>query len=173
MTTIAYRAGQMSCDSAWTHGETIDVLANKIFRLSGGALLGQAGQNDPRPIIALFDRVKSPNQLPSYEAICAVRASSVSLLVLPKGRIYKVATTLVSQENWTEDFETHNGDGIGIWELFNFAACGSGTDLALAAMSAGASARDAVTIACKYDIHSRPPVHTVQLTKSPGGSLPR
>jgi hypothetical protein len=163
MTTIAYRGGIMACDSCWTLSETVDVLANKIYRLSSGGLMGQAGQNDGRPLLALFDRVKSLAQLPSYEAIAALRVSSICLVVLPKGRLYKIATTLVSPENWTEDFETNNPDGIGIWELTGFGACGSGTDAALGAMSAGASARDAVAIACKYDVNSRPPVHVVKL----------
>jgi hypothetical protein len=154
----------MACDSCWTNGSgTVDVLANKIFRLSSGGILGQAGQNDGRPIVEMFDKVKTPGQLPSYDALCKLRVSSICLLVLPKGRFYKIATTLVAQENWDQGFEANFGDGVGIWELTGFGACGSGTDLALAAMSAGASARDACLIACRYDINSRPPVHVVPL----------
>jgi hypothetical protein len=172
LTTIAYRDGIMACDAAWTYGETVTVLATKIYRLSSGAIMGQSGQNDGRPLIELFDKVKSAGQLPSYDAICALRVSATCLLVLPKGRIWKIATTLVHPDHWNEDFEENNPDGFGIWEEFGFAACGSGTDTALGAMASGKTAKEAVIAACKFDINSRPPVYTVHL-KSPGGSLPR
>jgi ATP-dependent protease HslVU (ClpYQ) peptidase subunit len=44
-----------------------------------------------------------------------------------------------------------------------YAACGSGMDYALAAMDAGATARQAVEIACKRNINCRPPVHVRKL----------
>ena len=47
--------------------------------------------------------------------------------------------------------------------LEKFAAIGSGTKLALAAMDMGASAAKAVEIACKYDLYSRPPIVTERL----------
>jgi hypothetical protein len=161
MTTIAFDGKTMACDSCWTYGGTVDTLTTKIIRLSSGGLLGMAGQNDGRPILSLVDKVKTPSQLPSYEAIMGIRADVLALLVLPKGRVYKIATTITSPENWNEDM----GD-FGLWEITGpFAAVGSGGDAALVAMECGKLARDAVRVACKYDPNSRPPIHIVPLAK--------
>lgn len=159
MTTIAFDGKTLACDSCWTLGGTVDTLSTKIVRLSSGSLFGTAGQNDSRAVNALLDKVKTPGQLPSYEALMAIRADVLGLLVLPKGRVYKVATTIISPENWNEDM----GD-FGLWEISGpFTAIGSGGDLALVAMECGKSARDAVRIACKYDPQSRGPVHQMAL----------
>ena len=96
MTTIAYKDGLMACDSCWTYGGTVDTLTTKITRLASGALFGTAGQNDARSLVSLIDKVKTPNQLPSYEALLSLRADVLGLLVLPKGRVYKIATTIIS-----------------------------------------------------------------------------
>jgi ATP-dependent protease HslVU (ClpYQ) peptidase subunit len=159
MTTIAYRDGVMACDSCWTYGGTVDTLTTKISRLSSGALFGTAGQNDGRSLVAMLDKVKTPAQLPSYESLMALRADILGLLVLPKGRVYKIATTMTSPENWDSEMEDY-----GLWEISGpFAAVGSGGDMALVAMDCGKSARDAVRIACKYDPNSRAPVHMASL----------
>lgn len=159
MTTVAYKDGQMACDSCWTYGGTVDTLTTKISRLSSGALFGTAGQNDGRSLIAMLDKVRTPAQLPSYELLMSLRADVLGLLVLPKGRVYKIATTIISPENWDEGM-----DDYGLWEINGpFAAVGSGGDMALVAMDCGKSARDAVRVACKYDPASRPPVHLVAL----------
>ena len=161
MTTIAWDGKILSCESCWTYGGTVDTLTTKIARLSSGGLIGLAGQNDSRPLIALVDKVKTPGQLPSYEAIMSIRADILALLVLPKGRVYKIATTIVSPEQWNEDI----GD-CGLWEITGpFAAVGSGGDAALVAMECGKKAQDAVRIACKYDPNSRPPIHSMPLQK--------
>jgi hypothetical protein len=161
MTTIAFDSKAMACDSCWTYGGTVDTLTTKIIRLSSGALFGTAGQNDARSVNALVDKAKTPGQLPSYEAIMAIRADVLGLLVLPKGRVYKVATTIISPENWEEGM----GE-FGLWEVTGpFAAVGSGADMALVAMECGKAAKDAVRIACKYDPNSRGPVHMMPLAK--------
>lgn len=150
----------MASDSCWSCGGTVDTLANKMERLSGGALVGTAGQGDCRPLVALLDKVRTPAGLPSYEAISAVRSECLALVVLPKGRIFKIATTIVSPGSWDDS------TGIGMWEIAGtFTAIGSGSDLALVAMECGKSARDAVRIACKYDTASRPPVHVMELNR--------
>lgn len=163
MTTVAYRAGTMACDSCWTYGGTVDVLATKIVRLSSGALLGLSGQNDSRQMVGMLDRAKTPGQLPSYEAMTAVRADILALLVLPSGRTFKVGTSIVSPENWDAEFDS---DDIGLWELNGpFSAIGSGGDMALVAMAAGKSARDAVALAARFDLNSRLPLHSMTLAR--------
>lgn len=162
MTTIAFDGKSMACDSCWTYGGTVDTLTTKIMRLSSGGLLGLAGQNDGRSVVSILDKAKTPSSLPSYEAIMAIRADVLGLLVLPRGRVYKIATTITSPENWNEGM-----DDFGIWEITGpFAAVGSGGDMALVAMECGKNSRDAVRIACKYDPNSRPPIHTMPLVRA-------
>lgn len=159
MTTIAYKDGIMACDSCWTYSDTQVVSASKITRLSSGALLGQAGDNDARELESLLDKVKTARQLPLRSALAQVAVSFAGLLVLPNGQTFMVSC----REN-PKDFD----DEVGIWECNRgFAACGSGSDLAIGAMEAGKSAPESVRIACKFDINSRLPVHTVPLKAAP------
>jgi ATP-dependent protease HslVU (ClpYQ) peptidase subunit len=164
VTTVVWSGKEqvMACDSCWALAGLIDTLAIKISRLKGGALLGQAGANDARPIMALLNDVRTPGQMPSLEALLAARVDFAGLLVLPKGQVYKVMTTFISEANW--DKEASEGD-LGIWEIKRpFAAVGSGSELAMGALAAGASARRAVRVACEFDINSRPPIHVVPLS---------
>jgi hypothetical protein len=111
---------------------------------------------------ALVDKAKTPAQLPCYETLMSIRADVLGLLVLPKGRVYKVATTIISPENWEEGM----GE-FGLWEITGpFSAVGSGSDMALVAMECGKAAKEAVRIACKYDPNSRGPIHVMSLEKS-------
>jgi ATP-dependent protease HslVU (ClpYQ) peptidase subunit len=165
MTTIAWRAsGFMACDSCWTYGTTQVVSATKIKRLSSGALLGQAGDNDARNIEALLDKVKDPRKLPTRIQLAETKESCMALLALPRGGVWIVSAGPMTDAGYpaVED------DDYGVWPattMGGYAAVGSGADYALSAMDAGASARDAVAIACRRDIHSRPPLHVIRLQK--------
>lgn len=160
MTTIAYRAGIMACDSCWSYDDAVDTQQTKIKILASGALLGGAGDNDARELEYLLDRIRTANNLPTKAQLLELRVDYLGLLVLPKGRVFKVSTTHVSEGNWNSDFK----DDIGVWEISGpFAAVGTGTRWAMGAMEAGKSAADAVRIACKYDLNSRPPVHQYSL----------
>lgn len=164
MTTIAYKAGVMACDSCWSYSGRVDTLQRKIVRLKSGALLGQSGANDARDVLALLQNVKTAAQLPSLEALLSVRADFMGLLVVPSGRIFKIATTFISPDNWDS---TMDGEDLGAWEInAPFAAVGSGGDLALVAMDCGKSAVQAVEKACKYDMNTRGPVHTFDLKQA-------
>lgn len=159
MTTVAFKSGIMACDSCWSHAGCVDTLSNKMVRLKSGAILGQAGNNDARPIIALLETVKNSRALPTYEVLAALRLDFLGLLVLPNRRIFKIATILTSPDHWDEDTED-----IGLWEIDDhLTAIGSGAALAIGAMVAGADARKAVRIACQRDMQSRGPVHTLTL----------
>jgi hypothetical protein len=170
MTTIAYKAGHMSCDSCWTYGHVQTVSQVKITRLSSGALLGQAGDNDARAIEEILDRVKKPSMLPSREALQNTKVDFYGLLVLPGERIFHIATARTDDQGWVKEDE----DDAGVWEgNRNIAAAGSGSLLALGAMDAGVSAAVAVRIACRWDINSRLPVHTLSLITPPKKILTR
>lgn len=162
MTTVAYKDGVMSSDSCWSCNKAVDSLMTKIKRLSSGALLGQAGDNDARAIEKMLDKVKTPAGLPMRDDILRIRLDYMGLLVLPRGRIFKVSLTHISEANWSDDFD----EDVGIWEISSpFAAIGTGKEFAMGAMAAGKSAQETVRIACRYDINSRPPVHTMSLAK--------
>lgn len=153
MTIVAYKAGVMACDSCWATREVIDNLACKIYRLKSGALIGQAGDNDARDVVERFTNVKDPRSFPGRKELHDFRIDFLGLLVLPKGRIFKIATTHQLLE--------HCDDDIGVWEIsLPFAVVGSGSEVALGAMAAGKSARDAAAIASRYVTSCRPPIHT-------------
>jgi hypothetical protein len=152
----------MACDSCWSENEAWDTAQTKVKRLSSGALLGSAGDNDSRQIEKLLDKVKTPAGLPDKAAFLAIRCSYAGILVLPRGKIFKVSATHVSEAHWDKDMD----DDIGIWEInAPFAATGSGKEFALGAMAAGKSALDAVKIACRFDLNSRAPTYHYPLKK--------
>ena len=156
MTTIAYKNGIMACDSCWTGDEMHEVSQTKIVRLSSGALLGGSGDNDSREIHNLLDKVRSARQLPTRTQLAALRASFSGLLVLPNGSIFKISADFGEKESESD---------YGIWAVGRrgMAAAGTGGHLAIGAMAAGKSAREAVAIACAWDINSRMPIHVVAL----------
>lgn len=135
--------------------------AQKIHRTSAGALVGQAGDNDARAILALLDKVKRESDLPTRAALCATGIDFEGLLVLPNGSVFCVASGRVDAQGFAVD----DAD-VGVWPaatIGGYAAVGSGSEAALAAMDAGASAARAVEIACRRNVYCRPPVHSVRL----------
>lgn len=154
MTTIAYKEGFMACDSCWSDGHDVVTLANKIVRLKSGALLGGAGESDDRKFVELLDKIKTPTTFPTHDVLNAIRQEYSGLWVLPSGRIFIIETSAA----------VAGDQGAGIYELNGpYGATGSGRPFAMAAMAAGKSARDAVRIACKFDLNSRPPVYVMAL----------
>lgn len=164
MTTIAYRDGVMASDSCWSYNDSVSTLQTKMVRCSSGGILGSAGGMDSRTLEVLLDKVKTPAQMPSYEALGAIRQDYLGLLVLPKGRIFKICCTGVDPSNWdgTNDAE------YGMWEISKaFMAIGSGAAIALGHMTGtNRTAYQAVHAACAWDIYSKPPVHTASLIRT-------
>ena len=169
MTTVAFKDGIMASDSSWSDEDDnglLSTLQSKITRLSSGALLGSGGLNDNRDMLSLLDKVKTPAGLPSCEALSKIRMGYSGLLVFPKGsRIFKIVTTDIHETQWDGK---EGSAAFGAWEIsFPFAAIGSGAFGALCAMAAGKGAKDAVAIACRYDMASKLPVHAVPLQAPP------
>lgn len=162
MTTIAFRGGLMACDSRWTMSEMQVVSALKIQRLSSGALLGQAGDNDARAVAKLFDKVRGEKQLPSRKKLAATLVSFHGLLALPNRRVFYISIAPVDEAGWPL-----NGEDIGCWpaDSFGYCAVGSGSHLAMGAMAHGASAEQAVAIACRHDPNSALPVHVMSVAE--------
>lgn len=132
---------------------------NKIVRLSAGGLLGQAGDNDSRSVVALFDHIKNEKNLPTKQELAATQTDFAGILVLPNGKVFLIDITRVSDEH-----DYYSGQ---LWPAGRrgIAAVGSGGHIALGAMAAGKTAREAVAIACDFDINSRLPVHEVELKR--------
>ena len=142
----------MACDSCWNHNRIQTSSLTKIQRLSSGALYGGAGDGDDRTLVALLDKARTYERLPPREDLADIAGDFDSLLVFPNGTMVML---------------TKNSEDTQVW-LANrgVAAIGSGRDLAIGAMAAGKSAREAVAIACAWDMNSRLPVHTLELRKA-------
>jgi ATP-dependent protease HslVU (ClpYQ) peptidase subunit len=148
VTTIAYKDGVLACDSAWSEDSRIIGLINKIRRFDTGVLYGGAGAADDRALLNLLHKVTHPNDLPPYDTIWEIQNSVTAIVVFPDGRVFEVST---------------GDDDCGVCPLDSPAAVGSGKWIAIGAMEAGASAVEAVEIACKRDCHSKGPVHSLAL----------
>jgi ATP-dependent protease HslVU (ClpYQ) peptidase subunit len=156
MTTCAYKDGVLATDSCWTWGDTQTTSLIKVRRLSSGALLGGAGDNDDRAVVALLDKIKTFERLPSKAELAATRTRFAGLLVLPRGKV-----VMIDIEPMDEGYNHYDAQ---VWEANRgFAAIGSGSHYALGAMAAGKGAKEAVAIACRLDINSKPPVHSMAL----------
>lgn len=156
MTTIAYRDGTMASDSCWADEGLQTTSLSKIDRLSSGALFGAAGDGDIRALLALIDKVKSPDKLPTKAELAATRCEVKGILVFKAGQVW-----MIGIEKSGEHFDAM------VWPANrSIAGVGSGGELAVGAMAAGKSAAEAVRIACRFDINSRPPVHSVKLAQS-------
>lgn len=174
MTVIAYRSGLMACDSCWTYGDTQTVSHIKIKRLKSGALLGSAGDNDSRALEVLLDNIKTPEKLPTRVQLAETKCDFMGILALPRGGVFIISTGKVDEQG----FPVEDEEDFGVWPattMGGYAAVGSGSEAALAAMDAGATAEQAVNIACKRNIHCRPPVHKIRLlpASGPGQRGPR
>jgi hypothetical protein len=148
MTTIAYKDGILACDSAWSDESRIIGLINKIRRFDTGVLYGAAGHSDDRAVLNLLYKVTDPNDLPSYDTLWELQNSIHALIIFPDGRAFMVST---------------GEEDVGVCPVDTPIAVGSGKWLAMGAMDAGATAIEAVEIACKRDCHSKGPVHSLAL----------
>jgi hypothetical protein len=153
----------MACDSCWDDNGTQVVSAIKIQRLASGALLGMAGDNDGRAIVALLDKVKDPKKLPTRAQIAETKTACSALIAFIKGGVWVISSGRVDEAGWPDK---EDDEDLGVWpagSMGGYCAIGSGSDVALGAMDAGADAKRAVEIACRRNINCRLPVHVVPL----------
>lgn len=137
MTTIVYRDNIMCADTAVFRGNTYSGVANKIVRLDDGRLVGAAGNAG---VISRFvEHLRNPaNNPPPEKAEDEFCAMVVSL----DGSI----------QHWNDRFEPNMAASIGYY------AIGSGEEVARGAMEMGASAIEAVNVACRLDAFTRQPI---------------
>lgn len=137
MTTVACNRKVMAADSRRTRGSFAYLSPPKISRVNGDLVCttGSAAEGE-----AFLEWYKDqPKKIPTFKAL--------NVLILTKeGAIFEV-------------YE----DGRLLEVIEPFYALGSGGELAIAAMAAGASPRRAVEIACKYDKNSGLPVQVERI----------
>ncbi len=132
MTTIAYRDGWLVGEGRETAGKRIDTdRLIKIHRLPDGSLFGAAGPS--HTIMGLLTEVRKISTQKKRTLNPFPAKNVQALLLCSSGYKY-----YFEGNTWNEMDE----------EYF---AIGSGSDYALAAMDAGATAEEAVKIACKRD----------------------
>lgn len=149
MTTIAYKDGMIAADTGSWCGEIYDGTCQKLFQhkdhvtgVCGGAADGDAYLE--------WINAGCPDPRPTY----VENLPEVALL-----RVYYDHRTIHIYEKGARLPVIVQND-IGC------AAIGHGREIALGAMHAGASAKEAVEIAAKLDAFTRGPVVSVSLNRS-------
>jgi hypothetical protein len=143
MTIIAYRDGVMAGDGMSTRNGCISGLRKvKVCKNRHGDLLGSAGSSDYCHRAAeWFLTTKDYSDPPTggeYDG---------SLLVM-NGNLFHVQGAIIP---------------IEAKELYGFEAIGSASEIALGAMAMGASATEAVEVACKFSTDCGGEIHSVRL----------
>lgn len=148
MTTIAYRNGVLAADSAVTWGDVFLGTAQKLFRGPTNGVLGFSGDLSLSAWAQEwaeehdFDRTFLKKEWDT-------RSDGAIIWVKPDLTIWAVF------------------DGATVQITAPFAAIGSGRDLALGAMAAGADAVGAISIACGLDTKSKHPVRFLEVNPAP------
>ena len=137
MTTIAIRDGVMAATTAvWTSIYRGD--SPKIMRTKDGALIATCGDSDMAgPFLAWFEAGADSERIPRIPE----KSDFAAIVLLPDESVIC----------FTERFLPMHVSG-------SFHAMGSGDQLALGAMAHGATAEEAVFVACEFDPWSRAPV---------------
>lgn len=145
----------MAGDSCWSDASKegrglIFSRKAKILRLPTGAIYGGAGASDDRELVDLLTLVRTERDLPTAKELIEVEHNNCdALLVLPDASVWRVFT---GEENGGIEPVQHE-----------YAAIGSGQQIAIGAMAAGASAEQAAKIACQHNVYCRLPVYTIDL----------
>jgi ATP-dependent HslUV protease subunit HslV len=140
MTTIAYRNGILAADSQVVSGNTRVGEMRKVWKTKSGALVGFAGNASLSHEIEQWVEKDLSGEVPST----ADRGSII--LVRPTGEVFLI-----------------DDDGGPVRIAAAFYSEGSGADVAIGALAAGASAVQAVEIASIYDIGTGGPIQYVEL----------
>ncbi len=162
MTTIAYRDGVMASDSRGTdESEMVLTDCQKLYTLDSGAILGTAGDDDIRKLLKLLGKAKTPGDLPSKKRLAKTQSDFKGILVFPTKEIFIIH--IAKPKSLDEDMDEWTAYVCEIWD--SMCAVGTGAPYAYGAMEAGKTAPQAVEIACKRDIYSALPVHTLEISK--------
>ena len=147
MTTIAYKDGVVCADDATNYGN-VRVKSTKKIVDHGSAVVACGGDADTRLINALFEVLDNETDFPSFKDLKEVEQEHVAM-------IFTRETEQV--------FLVQTGEAGFLVEIKEQFAIGTGGEVAIGAMAAGATAKEAVKIACKLDKNSCTPIQEVQL----------
>ena len=140
MTTVAYSKFTMASDSSCFIGQTHILSMRKVWRIGGG-LVGCAG--DVADILKFVRWLKDGADEDEYPEMASMEA----IVVNPDGA--------------ARAYENGHSQGMPIRDPY--CAIGSGRDVALGAMYAGAGARTAVQAAIRHTGQYKPPVRVFRL----------
>lgn len=145
MTTIAWKAGTIAADrkmDGWMH-------AGKLFRLKDGSVFAGAGYYDEIVEVAAWIRGGcKPAEKPVVKD-AEPDDTTDFLIACPDGKAYWLTSPYLRR----------------VEILDPFVAIGSGKDIALGAMAAGATARRAIEIASRFDKDTGHGVQAIKVTK--------
>jgi ATP-dependent HslUV protease subunit HslV len=128
MTTVAYRDGILAADSLATSGDTVTGQAVKLKRLADGRLAAMLGRSGAAQRLLAWIEAGAQGEQPGGDA----------------------GVVIVD-----DDGASYYDDGVSErCSRAPFKAWGTGGCLAMGAMAAGASAEQAVRIACEWDIYT-------------------
>jgi len=152
MTTIVYAYGEMAADSqsTWTHQNVYShktFYEKKIFKI-GGAVVGTAGDN---PIIEQYLEYLR-GHIDASE-LKKRKGSDMTIILARKNGIF-----LIDEDYHVEKLNDR------------YIAVGSGAPVALGALAMGATARQALKIACRYDLYTG---GKIVVYKTPNKFLPK
>lgn len=159
MTTIAYRDRQIASDGQATCGDRIDQLDMKKVRKINGCLVAGAGRLTS--VLQFFEWFQE------WSDAQLVQGESPHVKVfVPEGLNDEDFSGLVV---FTDGVVFLYEGGRNSYEVTDrgYISIGSGSDYALAAMDAGASAEEAVKVAIKRDIYSGGQVFIEELDPEP------
>lgn len=145
MTTIVYRDGIMAADTAVFDRGTYCGKATKIWRNSAGWLFGGAGALGDIAIYRDWFMAGMTGETPKFE-----ENRSEGLAVDPEGRMF-----------W------HGTESRHVQIEGPYAAIGTGFQIALGALYMGATAEQAVEMACDLDAITRRPTTILRLKEPP------
>ena len=166
MTIIAWDGKTLAADSRCSDAHLMHLTnCRKIFKLKNGALLGTAGDSDDRMVRDILGKA-SPRKMPTREALAATKTGFQAIMVFPKGHVFLIEI----------DWEDHANEGE--WRASvdpisdKFIAVGHGQQFAYGALEHGASAVDAVRVACKRDLTCALPVQSASFEVPPAPEIP-
>lgn len=140
MTTFAYRDGVLASDSAVVCSGTYGGSTQKIFASKQGGLVAASGD-----LAALASFKKWVEEKHCKGGVPEMSASYSALWIKPNGEVFIIELDAAVQVE------------------VPFIAGGSGSDIAMGAMAAGATAEQAVQIAAMFDTSTQLPVQVARL----------
>lgn len=145
MTTIAYRNGIMAADSMLTDYGDIKRNTKKIFVLED-VVIGTAGEDgDILRFIEWWEDGRKASKRPRRSTVTSLHL----IIVDAHGQA----------EIWDENY-------FGEPTKEPFCAIGSGRAIAYGAFEMGATAKEAVAAACKWNVYTQGPVRTMNVFKA-------